>query len=160
MATIFADALSVDPGDFRRATEVTYLGTVWGTMVALRRMKARGAGTIVQLGSALAYRSIPLQAPYCGAKAIWGTRVMPGVLDWWLGRTAVDGQHTDEALPHDRQDNLWRPVREDRGAHGRFDSSAVSRSLHYWLTTHRGMVLGTAVALAMLGGSLAWWLGA
>jgi NAD(P)-dependent dehydrogenase (short-subunit alcohol dehydrogenase family) len=69
MATIFAPALDVVPADFRRATEVTYLGAVWGTMAALRRMKPRNRGTIVQVGSALAYRSIPLQAPYCGAKA-------------------------------------------------------------------------------------------
>lgn len=69
MATIFSDALAVPPADFRRATEVTYLGAVWGTLAALRRMKPRDRGTIVQVGSALAYRSIPLQAPYCGAKA-------------------------------------------------------------------------------------------
>jgi NAD(P)-dependent dehydrogenase (short-subunit alcohol dehydrogenase family) len=69
MATIFSDALSVLPADFRRATEVTYFGAVWGTRAALRRMTPRDRGTIVQVGSALAYRSIPLQAPYCGAKA-------------------------------------------------------------------------------------------
>jgi NAD(P)-dependent dehydrogenase (short-subunit alcohol dehydrogenase family) len=69
MATIFAPALEIAPEDFRRATEVTYLGAVWGTLAALKRMKARNRGTIVQIGSALAYRSIPLQAPYCGAKA-------------------------------------------------------------------------------------------
>lgn len=69
MATIFSDALLIAPADFRRATEVTYLGCVWGTLAALRRMKPRDRGTIVQVGSALAYRSIPLQAPYCGAKA-------------------------------------------------------------------------------------------
>jgi NAD(P)-dependent dehydrogenase (short-subunit alcohol dehydrogenase family) len=69
MATIFCDALSIAPEDFRRATEVTYLGAVWGTMAALRRMKPRNRGTIVQVGSALAYRSIPLQSPYCGAKS-------------------------------------------------------------------------------------------
>ncbi|HKU16065.1 MAG TPA: SDR family oxidoreductase [Steroidobacteraceae bacterium] len=69
MATIFCEFDKIDPGDFRRATEVTYLGTVWGTRAALRRMLARDAGTIVQVGSALAYRSIPLQAPYCGAKS-------------------------------------------------------------------------------------------
>lgn len=69
MATIFAEFLDVDPDDYRRATEVTYLGTVWGTRAALRRMRPRDRGTIVQVGSALAYRSIPLQAPYCGAKA-------------------------------------------------------------------------------------------
>ncbi len=59
----------ITPDDFKRATDVTYLGTVWGTMAALKRMKARNNGVIVQVGSALAYRSIPLQAPYCGAKA-------------------------------------------------------------------------------------------
>ena len=69
MATILAPALEIDEDDFRRATEVTYLGAVWGTLSALRRMVPRGRGTIVQIGSALAYRSIPLQAPYCGAKS-------------------------------------------------------------------------------------------
>lgn len=69
MATVFADALTATPAEIRRATDVTYLGAVWGTLAALRRMKPRNRGTIVQVGSALAYRSIPLQAPYCGAKA-------------------------------------------------------------------------------------------
>ncbi|HEV7803362.1 MAG TPA: SDR family oxidoreductase [Burkholderiales bacterium] len=69
MATIFCDFLAIDPADFRRSTEVTYLGAVWGTRAALKRMKLRNRGTIVQVGSALAYRSIPLQSPYCGAKS-------------------------------------------------------------------------------------------
>jgi hypothetical protein len=69
MATIFSEALKIEPADFRRATDVTYFGSVWGTLAALRRMKAQNHGTIVQVGSALAYRSIPLQAPYCAAKA-------------------------------------------------------------------------------------------
>jgi NADP-dependent 3-hydroxy acid dehydrogenase YdfG len=69
MATIFCEFAAISPQDYRRATEVTYLGTVWGTRAALTRMLARNRGTIVQVGSALAYRSIPLQAPYCGAKA-------------------------------------------------------------------------------------------
>src|SRR6478735_3685854 len=68
MATIFSDALSIAPADFKRATEVTYLGAVWGTLAALRRMKPRDRGTIVQVGSALAYRGIPLQSAYCAAK--------------------------------------------------------------------------------------------
>jgi NAD(P)-dependent dehydrogenase (short-subunit alcohol dehydrogenase family) len=68
MATIFAPFHQVTPDEYRRATEVTYLGYVWGTMAALRRMRLRDRGTIVQVGSALAYRSIPLQAAYCGAK--------------------------------------------------------------------------------------------
>ena len=69
MATIFSPFLEMAPDEFRRATEVTYLGAVWGTHAALKRMQARGAGTIVQVGSALAYRSIPLQSAYCGAKS-------------------------------------------------------------------------------------------
>ncbi|SEI63052.1 SDR family oxidoreductase [Frateuria terrea] len=68
MATIFAPVHKISPAEFRRATEVTYLGTVYGTMAALKRMRERDRGTIVQVGSALAYRAIPLQAPYCGAK--------------------------------------------------------------------------------------------
>jgi NAD(P)-dependent dehydrogenase (short-subunit alcohol dehydrogenase family) len=69
MATVFSEALEITPEEFRRATDVTYLGAVWGTLAALRRMKPRNRGTIVQVGSALVYRSIPLQAPYCAAKA-------------------------------------------------------------------------------------------
>ena len=69
MATIFCDVIRVTPEDFKRATEVTYLGAVWGTLAALRRMKPRNRGVIVQVGSALAYRSIPLQSAYCGAKS-------------------------------------------------------------------------------------------
>jgi short-subunit dehydrogenase len=68
MATAFAPLSELSAPEFRRVTEVTYLGTVWGTMAALKRMRPRDRGTIVQVGSALAYRSIPLQAPYCGAK--------------------------------------------------------------------------------------------
>jgi NAD(P)-dependent dehydrogenase (short-subunit alcohol dehydrogenase family) len=68
MTTIFSPFASITPEEFRRATETTYLGTVYGTMAALKRMQPRNQGTIVQVGSALAYRSIPLQAPYCGAK--------------------------------------------------------------------------------------------
>jgi NAD(P)-dependent dehydrogenase (short-subunit alcohol dehydrogenase family) len=69
MSTIFCNFLDTAPEDFQRATEVTYLGAVWGTRAALKRMKPRDRGAIVQIGSALAYRSIPLQAPYCGAKS-------------------------------------------------------------------------------------------
>jgi NADP-dependent 3-hydroxy acid dehydrogenase YdfG len=69
MATIFCEFRHVAPEDYKRATEVTYLGTVWGTQAALKRMLTRNRGTIVQVGSALAYRSIPLQAAYCGAKS-------------------------------------------------------------------------------------------
>ena len=68
MATIFSPMWKVTPEEFERATRTTYLGTVFGTMSALRRMRYRDRGTIVQVGSALSYQAIPLQAPYCGAK--------------------------------------------------------------------------------------------
>lgn len=68
MTTIFAPIHEIRPDEYKRATEVTYLGCVYGSMAALKRMLRRDRGVIVQVGSALAYRSIPLQAPYCGAK--------------------------------------------------------------------------------------------
>lgn len=68
MTTVFAPFHQIEPAEYLRATQVTYLGTVYGTMAAIRRMRSRNRGTIVQVGSALAYRAIPLQAPYCGAK--------------------------------------------------------------------------------------------
>lgn len=68
MTTVFAFVEDVTPEEYRRATQVTYLGTVWGTRAALARMMPRDRGTIVQVGSALAYRGIPLQTAYCGAK--------------------------------------------------------------------------------------------
>jgi NAD(P)-dependent dehydrogenase (short-subunit alcohol dehydrogenase family) len=236
MATLFAPALDITPADFRRATEVTYLGAVWGTLAALRRMQPRNRGAIVQVGSALAYRSIPLQAPYCGAKsalrgftdslrcelvharskvqltmvqlsafntpqfvwgrttlpwrprpmgtifqpevaargiyfaatharrevwvgwpavqAILGQRLLPGLLDRVLGRSAWDGQHTDEPLPAERRDNLYRPVDaeagSDHGAHGRFDALAHAGSAQLWMAMHRGaMLVAGAAALAL-----------
>ena len=68
MSTVFARFADTEPEEFKRATEVTYLGTVYGTMAALKRMGPRDRGKIVQVGSALSYRAIPLQAAYCGAK--------------------------------------------------------------------------------------------
>ncbi|MFW6359568.1 MAG: SDR family oxidoreductase [Chroococcales cyanobacterium] len=69
MASILSPFMEIKLEDFKRCTEVTYLGYVYGTMSALRRMKPRDKGTIVQVGSGLAHRSIPLQSAYCGAKA-------------------------------------------------------------------------------------------
>jgi NADP-dependent 3-hydroxy acid dehydrogenase YdfG len=68
MASVFAPATELSPEEIRRVTEVTYLGQVHGTLAALSHMRERGEGTIVQIGSALSYRSIPLQSVYCAAK--------------------------------------------------------------------------------------------
>jgi NAD(P)-dependent dehydrogenase (short-subunit alcohol dehydrogenase family) len=232
MATIFCDFLSISPGDFRRATEVTYLGAVHGTRAALKRMRARDRGVIVQVGSALAYRSIPLQSAYCGAKsalrgftdslrseliheqsrvrltmvhlaafntpqfewgrtcmpgrprpvgkifqpevaaealyyaarhprrelwvglpavqAILGQRIVPGLLDRLLARSAYGGQLDDEPPPPERRDNLHAPVPGDRGAHGRFDAEALSWSGQSWLNMHRWLAAGAGLALLYL----------
>jgi short-subunit dehydrogenase len=68
MTTVFAFFDEVEADEFRRATEVTYLGSVWGIKAALARMLPRDRGSIVQVGSALGYQGIPLQSAYCGAK--------------------------------------------------------------------------------------------
>jgi NAD(P)-dependent dehydrogenase (short-subunit alcohol dehydrogenase family) len=236
MATIFAPVHEIAASDFRRATEVTYLGAVWGTMAALRRMRARDRGVIVQVGSALAYRSIPLQAPYCAAKAAlrgftdslrselihddsgvrltmvhlsafntpqfdWGRTTMPRVpqpvgpvfqpelaaqaivraaagdrREWWVGGPAVktilaqrvmpgfldrflalrgyDAQQSAEPLPADRPDNLHRPAPGHAAAHGRFDATARTRSLQWWLSTHR--VLAASAAIVVLMAASVW----
>jgi NAD(P)-dependent dehydrogenase (short-subunit alcohol dehydrogenase family) len=229
MTSVFAPFEAIEPDEFRRVTEVTYLGAVNGTRAALRRMRPRDRGVIVQVGSALAYRSIPLQSAYCGAKhaitgfteslrtellhggsgirvtqvhlpalntpqfdwvlsrlprrpqpvppiyqpevaaraIVWASehprrelwvggstgltiladRLVPGLLDRYLGRTGVDSQLTDEPADPGRPANLWQPVAGDRGPHGRFDDRAHRHSLQLWATTHRG-VLGLAAAAA------------
>ena len=68
MVSVFSPVKDMTAEEYRRVTEVTYLGTVYGTMAALKRMLPRDRGAIVQIGSALAYRSIPLQSAYCAAK--------------------------------------------------------------------------------------------
>jgi NAD(P)-dependent dehydrogenase (short-subunit alcohol dehydrogenase family) len=68
MVTVFAPFMEIEPKDYKRVTDVTYLGQVNGTHAALKRMKPRDRGTIIHVGSALAYRGIPLQTAYCGAK--------------------------------------------------------------------------------------------
>ena len=68
MTSVFAPIKEMTPEEFRRVTEVTYLGYVYGTLAALKRMLPRNRGVIVQVGSALAYRGIPLQSAYCAAK--------------------------------------------------------------------------------------------
>ncbi len=68
MVSVFSPAKEMTPEEYKRVTEVSYLGTVYGTLAALKRMLPRNKGHIVQVGSALAYRAIPLQSAYCGSK--------------------------------------------------------------------------------------------
>jgi NAD(P)-dependent dehydrogenase (short-subunit alcohol dehydrogenase family) len=68
MTSVFSPIKEMTAEEFKRVTEVTYLGYVYGSLAALKRMLPRDRGTIVHVGSALAYRSIPLQAAYCASK--------------------------------------------------------------------------------------------
>ncbi len=218
MTSVFSPVKEMTADEYKRVTEVTYLGYVNGTLAALKRMLPRDRGTIVQVGSALAYRGIPLQSAYCGAKhavqgfteslrcelyhdksnvwvtmvqmpalntpqfgwvksrlphkaqpvppiyqpevaaraivwaahhrrrelnvgastllAVIANKLMPGVLDHYLGRTGYDSQQTTERDDPGRRDNLWDPVDGDHGAHGAFDDRAHDGSVELWTVTH------------------------
>jgi NAD(P)-dependent dehydrogenase (short-subunit alcohol dehydrogenase family) len=88
MASVFSPVAQMTADEFRRVTEVTYLGVVHGTLSALKRMKPRDRGSIVQVGSALAYRGIPLQAAYCAAK-----HAVQGFCDSLRTELLHDGSH-------------------------------------------------------------------
>ena len=95
MATIFGPIASLTGDEIKRATEVTYLGAVYGTLAALKRMRSRNRGTIVQVGSALAYRAIPLQAPYCAAK-----HALRGFTDSLRSELLHDGSRIHVTMVH------------------------------------------------------------
>jgi NAD(P)-dependent dehydrogenase (short-subunit alcohol dehydrogenase family) len=235
MVSVFAPVSEISPDEYRRVTEVTYLGQVYGTMAALRRMRPRDRGSIVLVGSALAYRGIPLQSAYCGAKhgiegfydslrcellhdrshiktcmvqlpamnttqftwvlsrlpnkpkpmgriyqpevaarailyaaahnrrSIWvgsstykaivGNKLSPSYADRVLAHTGYKGQQTDQPDSDHRENNVWQPVHEDRGAYGGFSKIAARKSRTLWAATHRGLLLTAAVTL--LAGGLA-----
>src|SRR5919106_4391804 len=88
MTSVFSPIKEMTPEEFRRVTEVTYLGCVYGTLAALNRMLPRDRGVIVQVGSALAYRGIPLQAAYCAAK-----HAIQGLCDSLRCELLHDGSH-------------------------------------------------------------------
>jgi NAD(P)-dependent dehydrogenase (short-subunit alcohol dehydrogenase family) len=88
MASVFSPVKEMTPADYRRVTEVTYLGYVYGTLAALKRMLPRDRGVIVQVGSALAYRGIPLQSAYCAAK-----HAIQGFMDSLRCELLHDGSH-------------------------------------------------------------------
>jgi short-subunit dehydrogenase len=236
MVTVYAEFLDIEPDEFRRATEVSYLGMVWGTRAALKRMVPRDHGSIVQVCSAMSYRGIPLQSPYCGAKHackgftesiitellhhrskvqvsmiqlpglnttqftwgrtklpkqtmpvppmyqpevaadaihyaahhkrrqiyvgmptvmnIVGERLAPWLLDRFLAKTAYKNQMTDQDLDAQGHDNLFRPVDEDRGAHGPFDEQAHSLSPQYEFAKRRAAVMA-GVGAALVGAGAA-----
>jgi NAD(P)-dependent dehydrogenase (short-subunit alcohol dehydrogenase family) len=95
MTTVFSPARQMTADEYKRVTEVTYLGYVYGTLAALRRMQPRDEGCIVQVGSALAYRSIPLQSAYCAAK-----HAIVGFTDSLRSELIHDGSHVRLTAVH------------------------------------------------------------
>jgi NAD(P)-dependent dehydrogenase (short-subunit alcohol dehydrogenase family) len=229
MTTVFAFFGDIEPEEYRRATDVTYHGTVWGTRAALKRMLPRDRGTIVLVGSALAFQGIPLQAPYCGSKhaikgffdsvrselkhkgsnvhvsmvhlpgvntpqfdhcraktpghpqpvapvyqpeiaadavhwaahhrrrqvyvgistvyTVLGSKFAPRIAEWYLARSAVKGQQTEEPPdPQNEAGNLMQPQPGDRGARGRFGGKAHERSPQWWASKHRGLLAAAGTA--------------
>lgn len=157
MATIFAEFLDVAPEDYRRATEVTYLGTVWGTRAALKRMRPRNRGTIVQVGSALAYRSIPLQAPYCGAKAAvrgFTDSIRSELLD---ARSRVHITMVQLAAFNTPQFQWARTTmrKRPRPMGKVFQPEVAARGIHYAAThRRRELVVGAPALKAIFGGGM------
>jgi short-subunit dehydrogenase len=95
MTTVFSPIKEMTADEFKRVTEVTYLGFVYGTLSALKRMLPRDRGVIVQVGSALSYRSIPLQSAYCGAK-----HAMVGFTDSLRSELIHDGSNVRVTVVH------------------------------------------------------------
>jgi NAD(P)-dependent dehydrogenase (short-subunit alcohol dehydrogenase family) len=238
MVSVFSPIKQMEAEEFRRVTEVNYLGYVYGTLAALRRMLPRDRGRIIQIGSALAMRSIPLQAAYCATKhaivgftdslrcelfhdkskvqvtvvhmpamntpqftwvksrlprkpqpvppiykpevgarvvihaattprvrreywvggstvkAILGQKVIPGLLDRYLGKTGYDAQQLDVEDPPGRPDNLWQPVSNGYGAHGPFNERSRPFSLEANISRHRGLF---ALGCGFLGAAVCIW---
>jgi NAD(P)-dependent dehydrogenase (short-subunit alcohol dehydrogenase family) len=235
MVSVFSPIKEMQADEFRRVTEVNYLGYVHGTLAALRRMLPRNRGRIIQVGSALAVRSIPLQSAYCATKhaivgftdslrcelvhdrsrvkavvvhmpamntpqftwvksrlpnlpqpvppiydpevgakvvlhaatthsprreywvggstvkAILGQKLIPGLLDIYLGKTGYKAQQRQVADSPDRPDNVYQPVSTSLGAHGPFEAKSRPFSLEAEVSKHRGwFVFGCAIIGAAL----------
>jgi NAD(P)-dependent dehydrogenase (short-subunit alcohol dehydrogenase family) len=162
MAAVLAFVHETDAADFRRVTEVSYLGAVHGTMAALRRMRPRDSGVIVQAGSTLAYRAIPLQASYCGAKfAIRGftdalrTELMHERSNVRITMVQLPGMNTTQftwvRTTLRRQPRPVAPVYQP----GVGADAIVHASLH----PRRELWVGSNTPIFILGNHLAPWIG-
>jgi NAD(P)-dependent dehydrogenase (short-subunit alcohol dehydrogenase family) len=240
MVSVFSPVKEMEASDYKRVTDVLYLGFVHGTLAALRRMLPRDRGTIIQIGSALSYRSIPLQSAYCACKhaingftdslrcelhhdnsnvkltavhmpamnttqfdwvknrmpnnpqpvppifepeltaevvvaaglakqprreywvgsptvmAIVGQKFIPGLLDWYLGKTGYKSQQIpNDPKDPDTPDNLYSYVPGTHSTRGKFTDRSSATSAEIFASLHLGAVaLGAAVALTALGGAL------
>jgi NAD(P)-dependent dehydrogenase (short-subunit alcohol dehydrogenase family) len=158
MVTVFSPADQLTAEELQRVTNVTYLGTAFGTLAAVRRMKSRDRGTIVQVGSALAYRSIPLQAAYCAAK-----HAIVGFTDSLRTELLHDHSRVHLTVVHmpalntpqfswgrSRLPNLPQPVPPI------FQPEVAARAI-YWAAHHRRreVLVGGPTVVAVLGNKLA-----
>jgi len=158
MATVFSPVADLKPEEVRRATDVTYLGQVFGMMSALKRMRARGRGTIVNVGSALAYRSVPLQAAYCGAKA--AIRGFTDSLRSELIHDGIDIQLTMVDLPAVNTPQFdWALNKTDRRPQPVppiFQPEVAARAIFFGATSRRREVwVGMSTVKAIVGNFIA-----
>ncbi len=162
MTTVFSEFKEVTPEEFKRGTEVTYLGAVYGTMSALKRMLPRDRGTIVQVGSALSYRAIPLQSVYCGAKhGMRGftdsvrTELMHDKSNVHITMVQLPGLNTPQ-FDHCRtkMPNHPQPVPPI------YQPEVAAEAIYYAAHRKRREVfVGTSSVITILGNKLAPWLG-
>jgi short-subunit dehydrogenase len=157
MLTVVSPVAQLADEELRRVTEVTYHGTVHGTMAALRYMRPRDRGTIIQVGSALAYRSIPLQAAYCGAKA-----AIRAFTDSLRSELIHDGSGVHVSMVHMPALNTpqfdWcrtRMTRKPQPVPPIFQPDVAARAIA-WAARHRRreLFVGTSTLLAVSGQKL------
>jgi len=162
MVSVFSAVKLMNAAEFRRVTEVTYLGVVHGTLAALRRMQPRDAGSIVQVGSALAYRGIPLQSAYCAAK-----HAIQGFCDALRAELLHDGSRvrlTMVQLPAMNTPQFeWTKSRLPRRAQPEppiFQPEVAARAI-IWAAAHdrREVLVGGPTVLAIAGSKVAPGLG-
>lgn len=161
MTTVFSEFRNVTPEEFKRGTEVTYLGAVYGTMSALKRMLPRDRGTIVQVGSALSYRAIPLQSVYCGAKhGMRGftdsvrTELMHDNSNVHITMVQLPGLNTPQ-FDHCKTKMPYHP----QPVPPIFQPEVAAEAIYYAAHAKRREVfVGTSAALTILGNKLAPWL--
>ncbi len=167
MVTVFSPIWEMTPEEFRAVTETTYLGQVHGTMAALKHMRPRNKGRIVQVGSSLAYRGIPLQSAYCGAKhAIRGftdavraelLHDNSNVTITMVQLPAVNTPQFDWARTHlDHQPRPVAPVFEPEVPANAIFDAAHGMGREYWLDTSTAkIILGNMVMPSILDKLLA-----
>lgn len=162
MLSVFSPIIDMQADEYRRVTEVTYLGYVWGTLAALRRMRPRNRGTIVQVGSALAYRGIPLQSAYCAAK-----HAVQGFCDSLWSELRHDGSKVKLVMVQMPAVNTpqfrWVKSRLPRKAQPVppiFQPEVAADAIVWSAYSHRREVnVGWPVTKAVVGNNLVPWLG-